>query len=120
MVTRRELEGYRSAVREAAEMRARMRQAELSAMESEREKDRDRARSAAAMYDAMADVREYELTRIMAEIDALDDVDQRRAITLRYIDGLSRTAAAMRMEKSPEAIDKYVAAGIKELESEQA
>ena len=120
MVTRKRLEGYRSAVREVSELRARMRQAELSAMESAREEDRDRARSRAAQYDAMAGVRELELMRIIAAVDALDDVDQRRAITLRYIDGLSRTAAAMRMERSPEAIDKYVAAGIKELEKEQA
>ncbi len=120
MVTKRQLEEYRSAVREVTELRSRMRQAELSAMESAREEDRDRARSAAARYDAMADVREYELSRILAEIDALDNVDQRRAVTLRYIDGMSRTAAAMRMERSPEAIDKYVAAGIRELEKEQA
>lgn len=120
MVTRKQLEEYRSAVREVSELRARMRQAELTAMESEREADRDRARERAAQYDAVADVRELELMRIIAEVDALADVDQRRAITLRYIDGLSRTAAAMRMERSPEAIDKYVAAGIRELEKEQA
>lgn len=119
MVTRKQLEEYRSAVREVSELRARMRQAELSAMESAREEDRDRARSAAARYDAIADVREMELMRIIAEVDALGDVDQRRAITLRYIDGLSRTATAMRMDKSPDMIDKYVAAGIRELEKEQ-
>lgn len=120
MVTRKQLEEYRSAVREVSELRARMRQAELSAMESEREEDRDRARARAAQYDVVADAREMELMRIIAEVDSLDDVNQRRAITLRYIDGLSRTAAAMRMEKSPEAIDKYVAEGIRELEKEQA
>lgn len=118
MVTRKQLEEYRSGTKEVREMRARMRTAELEALHSGREEDAERARSAAAEYDAMAEVRELELMQVLAAIDGLENVQQRRALMLIYVDGLSRTAAAMRMERSPEAIDKYIAAGIRELEKE--
>ena len=118
MVTRKQLEEYKSCKEELVELRSAMRQAELAAMESERECDRKRARDMAERYEAMMEVRADELAAIEAEIDALASANQRRALRLRYVHGLSRTAAAIRMEKSPESVDKYVADGIRELEKE--
>ena len=112
MVTRRELEEYRSAKRELAELRARMRQAELGGTDS------IAARETAALYGAMAEARADELVRIELAIDALGSADQRRAVRMRYVDGLSRVQVAARMHLSEAMVDKHVAAALRELERE--
>ena len=118
MVTRKQLEEYRSGMREVRELRAKMRQAELSAMESETDSEKRRALELTARYEAMADEREDTLLAIITEIDALESADQRRVIHMRYVDGLSRTATAMRMGLSDSMVDKHCAAAIRELEKE--
>ena len=118
MVTRKELEEYRSRAEEMRAMRARMRAAKLKADESDREADRARWREAEAMYDAIADEQEDALIRMGAEIALLPNADHRRAIMYRYIDGMSREAAARKMHVSSSMLDKYVRAGLEELEKE--
>lgn len=112
MVTRQELEQYRSARQEIMELRAKARQAELGGTES------IAARETAALYGAMAEARADELVRIELAIDALPSADQRRAVRMRYVDGLSRVQVAQRMHLSESAVDKYVAAALRELERE--
>ncbi len=118
MVTKKQLEKYRSGIREVQELRSLMREAERTAERRERAEDKKRALYEAARYDALADERADELERIDMEIDALPDADQRRVIRMRYVEGMSRAATARRMERSLESVDKYTAAAIRELEKE--
>lgn len=118
MVTKKMLEEYRSSVREVRELRSRVRQAELAAKERELESDKRRAMEVAARYEAIADEREDTLLQIDMAIDALSSVDQRRIIRMRYVDGLSRTAVAMRIGISDSMVDKHCAAALRELEKE--
>lgn len=111
MVTRKDLEQYRSVRQEIMELRAKARQAELAG-------DAMAARETAAMYSAFAEERADELMRIETEIDALASADQRRVIRMRYVDGLNRVQVAQRMHMSESTVDKYVAAALRELERE--
>jgi DNA-directed RNA polymerase specialized sigma24 family protein len=111
VVTKQELEQYRSARQELAEIKAKARQAELAG-------DAMAARETAAMYSAFAEERADELLRIETEIDALSSADQRRAVRMRYVDGMNRIQVAQRMHVSESAVDKYVAAALRELERE--
>ncbi len=118
MVTRKELEGYRSSRDELRDLRARMRQAELAAMESDRESDRERAITAAQRYETLADERADEMERIEAEIDNLGKSDQRRIVRMRYIDGLRIRDIARRVSYSERQVKRIIDAAVAELEQE--
>lgn len=111
MVTRRELKEYRSAQQEIMELRAKARQAELAG-------DSMAARETAAMYLALAEERADELMRIETEIDALASADQRRAVRMRYVDGLNRVQVARRMHYTEEHVSRLTRHAIRILEKE--
>ncbi len=109
MITREELERFRSGRKEIAEIRAEVRKAELEGSGA-------RNGYTIAMYEAIAAERADELERIEMEINNLESADHRRVLRMRYIDGLSIKAAARKMHYSERQTKRILARAIEMIE----
>ena len=118
-MTRRELEGYRSAMRELEEIRSRLRKAEIRASQSKRKRDKEDAWREEKIYDAQAKRCADELERIEREIERIADPTLRRVLRIRYIDGCGRVKTAMRMSVSESTVDKWTEKALNEIGRER-
>ena len=109
MITRDELERFRSGRKEIAEIRAEVRKAEL-------EGSGERVAYTITMYEAIEAERADELERIEIEINHLESADHRRVLRMRYIDGLSIKAAARKMHYSERQTKRILARAIEMIE----
>ena len=109
MITREELERFRSGRREIAEIRAEIRKAELEGSGA-------RIEYTIAMYQAIEAERAEELERIELEINSMQSADHRRVLRMRYIDGLSIKEAARKMHYSERQMKRILARAIEMIE----
>ena len=112
MITREELERFRSGRKEIAEIRAEIKQAELDGSGT-------RNGYTIAMYEAIAAERADELERIEIEINHMESADHRRVLRMRYIDGLSIKAAARKMHYSERQTKRILARAIEMIEESE-
>lgn len=105
MITREKLEGFRSARKEMAEIKAEIRRAEMEGAGT-------RNGYTIAMYEAIAAERADELERIEMEINHLESADHRRVLRMRYIDGMGIKAIARRMHYSERQTKRILARAI--------
>ena len=112
MITREELERFRSGRKEIAEIRAEIKQAELDGSGT-------RNGYTIAMYEAIAAERADELERIEIEINHMESADHRRVLRMRYIDGMSIKAAARKMHYSERQTKRILARAIEMIEESE-
>lgn len=108
-MTRADLRNYRKGRREAGELRARARQAQLRALQSGLLTDRDAAAREEARYAAEAERREAALDKIEREICALRDPDERRACRMFYVDGRSQIYVSQQLGVSEKTAWRIIA-----------
>ena len=114
MLTREMLENYRDEKKEVAELRAKMRTAEVAAFQSDRPSDRERALAEQAIYEACANRQIARLAQIETAISAIQNVKQRRAIRLRYVDGYSVVKVAMVIGVAERTVEYLIQSALKE------
>lgn len=115
MVTREDLKGYRAGKIELAQVRALMKQAELTARASGGERERKRASALAKRYEKIAAERERELLRIEGEIESLENPRQRSVLLCRYIHGWGRVKTAVSLGVSERTVSYITKEAIREL-----
>ncbi len=115
MITKQDLKDYRDGKRELIEIRARLRQAELTARDSGREGDRKRAERLIRRYEKIADTRDRKQKEIEAAIEGLKRANHRRVLYYRYVLGWGRVKTALAMEVSESRVDKLTEEAVAEL-----
>ncbi len=114
-MTRADLRNYRKGRREAGELRARARQAQLRALQSGLLTDRDAAAREEARYAAEAARREAALDEIERAICALRDPDERRACRMFYVDGRSQIYVSQQLGVSEKTAWRIIARATKRI-----